>query len=85
MPDFKVPKTREAIIKMIVEMEGQRAKWHEEQKANAKPKEDMAKPEKPVKGKKEPKTPKGEPGEASKTLKKVSALKGAKQNAQDAV
>ncbi len=81
MPDFKVPKTREAIIKMIVEMEGQRAKWHEEQKAKAKPKEEA----KPVKGKKEPKTPKGEPGEASKTLKKVSALKGAKQNAQDAV
>lgn len=82
MPDFKVPKTREAIIKMIVEMEGQRAKWHEE-KAKAKPKEE-AKPVKPEKAKKE-KKPKGEPGEASKTLKKVSALKGAKQNAQDAV
>jgi hypothetical protein len=81
MPGFKPPKTREGIIKMIVEMEGQRAKWHEEQKAKTK-----AEP-KVEKGKKEkvPKTPKGEPGEASKTLKKVSALKGAKQNAQDAV
>jgi hypothetical protein len=77
MPGFKPPKTREGIIKMIVEMEGQRAKWHEEQKAKAKPEK--------AKKEKAPKTPKGEPGEASKTLKKVSALKGAKQNAQDAV
>lgn len=83
MPDFKVPKTREAIIKMIVEMEGQRAKWHEEQKAKKEEKPKGTATAKPEKAKKE--KAKGEPGEASKTLKKVSALKGAKQNAQDAV
>lgn len=76
MSDFKVPKTREGIIKMIVEMEGQRAAWTAAQK--------KAKPEPKAKEPKEPKKPKGEPGEAAKTLKKVSSLKGAKQNAQDA-
>lgn len=82
MPPFKPPKTREGIIKMIVEMEGQRAKWE----ADNKPKKAEPKTKK-EKDKAEPKTPKpkGEPGEASKTLKKVSALKGSKQNAQDAV
>ena len=79
MPPFKPPKTREGIIKMIVEMEGQRAKWEAENKPKSKTKKekDKAEPKTP--------TPKGEPGEASKTLKKVSALKGSKQNAQDAV
>lgn len=83
MPPFKPPRTREGIIKMIVEMEGQRAKWASEQKA--KPKEEDKPKAKAKAEAKAPKTPKGEPGEASKTLKKVSALKGAKQNAQDAV
>ena len=77
MPGFKPPKTKEALVKMIVEMESQRHEWSEAQrsqpKAKAEPKEPKAK------------KPKGEPGEASKTLKKVSALKGAKQNAQDYV
>jgi hypothetical protein len=76
MPGFKPPKTKEALVKMIVEMESQRHEWSEAQKPQPKP-EKANKPK--------AKTPKGEPGEASKTLKKVSALKGAKQNAQDYV
>ncbi len=69
------PKTRDEAVKNLIELEKMRAKWHDEQKTA----------KKPAKG--EPKTPKvkGEPGEAAKTLKKVSALKGAKQNAHDAV
>ena len=31
MTDFKIPNTRNGIIKMLVELEGRRAKWQEEQ------------------------------------------------------
>lgn len=75
---WTVPKTREGIVKALVEMEKARQTWESENKAKkAEPK--AKKTEKAVKA------PKGEPGEASKTLKKVSALKGAKKNAYEDV
>ncbi len=73
---WTVPKTREGIVKALVEMERSRQTWESENKAKKK-----AVPKAETKAK----APKGEPGEASKTLKKMSALKGAKKNAYEDV
>jgi len=69
--------TRTELIKQLMVVESKLRRIDAEEK----PKKKEGKPEKEEK----PKKVKGEPGEASKTLKKVSALKEAKQNAQDAV